>query len=368
MVSALHCNMKSAANSDLQNQTKGPFEIINGDESMSLPSFATSIDIREAVQFLKRHADGITIVQAMDTFRKRVFDPRKVQAYEFWGIISRNGDRLKLTSLGWQLASRLDPEAEVYRAVLNRTAAYRAALEWIFEQRLELVTHLEIGAFWRKQHAEELAGDSEEELEGSAASFFHLCHAAEIGLLTVGRKGQPTRVHIFREELEACFNVDSSIDSERGHAEGSKEHSRIAPVNLRRTPVARMPRVFISYDRTPNALGPITEALELAGCEYELSKRNQGEAIVLGATLDAMRRCEAGIIAIEKVENHDANVGEDLQLGAALMHFEHRLVFLFKKGVRLPASLSELPSCEFEEELNWDLAAKVVKLVKEFTR
>ena len=359
--------MKPIATFDLKNQAQS-FEITNGDESMSLPGLATSGDIREAVQFLKRHADGITIVQAMDTFRKRVFDPRKVLAYEFWGIISRNGDRLKLTSLGWRLASLLAPEAEVYRAILNRTAAYRAALVWIYEENFELVTHMEIGSFWQEYYVEAVAGDSEEELEASAASFFQLCHAAELGLLTVGRKGQPTRVHIFREELETCLSDNSSIDSERDRAEVVKQPGRIGQVNVPRTPAARMPRVFISYGRTPNSLGPITEALELAGCEYELSKRNQAEAIDFGATLDAMRRCEAGIIAIEKVADDDAKVGEDLQLGAALMHFEHRLVFLFQQGVHLPSGLSDLPSYEFEEELTWEEAVKVVKLVKQLPR
>lgn len=359
--------MKSSTNFDVQNHAKHSFEISNSDESMNLPVLATAGDVREAVRFLKRYADGITIVQAMDAFRKRVFDPRKVSAYEFWGIISRNGNRLKLTSLGWQLASRQAPEAEVYRAVLNRTDAYHAALKWIYEQSLELVTHFEVGVFWQKQHAEAIEADSEEELEASAASFFHLCHAAEVGLLTVGRKSQPTRLHIFRDELGAFLSKDFLVDSETGPAERFRSTST-ERVTAQRIP-ARLQRVFISHGQTRNSIRRIIEALELAGFEYEVVKRNQTQAIVdFGQTLEVMRRCDAGIITVDQVDCGDVNVGADMQLGAALMHFDQRLVLLLKKGLCLPASLSEISSCEFEEELTWDVAVQVVRSVKQLKR
>ncbi len=354
--------MKSSANFSLQNQAEHSFQIINS-ESLKLPVLATASDVREVVQFLKRYADGITIVQAMDAFRKRVLDPRKIAAYEFWGIISRNGDRLKLTSLGWHLASRLEPEAEVYRAVLNRTDAYHAALKWIYEQSLELVTDFEVGVFWQKQHAEAIEGDSEEELEASAASFFHLCHAAEVGLLTVGRKSQPTRLHILREELGACLSSDPLIYSEARSAERLRSTST-ERVTAQSIP-ARLQRVFISHGQTLNSIRRIIEALELAGFEYEVVKRNQTQAIVdFEQTLEVMRRCDAGIITVDQLDYGDVAVRGDMQLGAALMHFDQRLVFLLKKGLSLPASLSQISSCEFDEDLTWDVAVQVVRSIK----
>ena len=123
--------------------------IVGRDEPSSLPVLATITDVREAIRFLKHHPEGITMVQAMDAFRKRIFDARKVSAYEFWKIILRTGDRLKLTSLGWELAKCLTPEAHLYRTVLSNIAPYHNGLQWIHEQELELVTHLDIGEFWR---------------------------------------------------------------------------------------------------------------------------------------------------------------------------------------------------------------------------
>src|SRR5687768_13593702 len=57
------------------------------DAPLALPILATAGDIREVVQFLKKKPRGVTIVEAMDADKKRVFEPRKVTAYEFWGII-----------------------------------------------------------------------------------------------------------------------------------------------------------------------------------------------------------------------------------------------------------------------------------------
>ena len=69
-------------------------------EAEGLPMLATAGDVREVVRLLKRKAGGITIIEGMDAI-KRVFDPRKVAAYEYWGLVTRKGDRLSLSALGW---------------------------------------------------------------------------------------------------------------------------------------------------------------------------------------------------------------------------------------------------------------------------
>src|SRR5918992_4275599 len=152
-------------------QAKSSLKLVSDGETRSIPLLATATDVREAVQFLKRHTDGITIVQAMDTFRKRLFDPRKIAAYEFWGIISRSDDRLRLTELGWDLAKRLAPEAELYGSVLKHTAVYQSALAWIYKQGLQLVTHFDITNFWHQEYPELLEGDCEEDTEARVTSF-----------------------------------------------------------------------------------------------------------------------------------------------------------------------------------------------------
>ena len=321
---------------------KPTLQIVARDEAESLPVLATATDVREVIRFLKHHPEGITAVQATDAFRKRIFDARKVSAYEFWKIILRSGDRLKLTPLGWELATCLTPEARVYRTMLGNTAPYHEGLEWIQEQELELVTHLDIGEFWRARHSHALQGDSEEQLEAHAASFFHICHEAEVGTLTVGRKGQPTRLHINPEELDSYLT-------------GLEPAATPAEEKITATGT----RVFISHAATPSLVKHITSGLELADLPFETIDRTEW---TIDKTLAAIKRCDAGVIVIRE----ESGLGDLLliQLGASLVHFGHRLLLVVKKGVTLPANFGGVSRCEIEDEISWNAGLDLMRALK----
>jgi len=322
---------------------KPTLQIVGRDEAESLPVLATAADVREVIRFLKHHPEGITTVQAADAFRKRIFDARKVSAYEFWKIIARSGDRLKLTPLGWELAQCLNPEAKVYRTVLRNNAPYHGGLEWIQAQELELVTHLDIGEFWREHHSHVLQGDSEEQLEAYAASFFHICHEAEVGTLTVGRKGQPTRLHINPEELDSYLT---------GIEPAPTEEKTVAHRSL-----LSSPRVFVSHTNAPALVKHITNGLELADLQYETIDRGEW---AIEKTLEVVKRCEAGVIVI------NGRVSDLLliQLGAALVQFERRLLLVVQNGVMLPPGFNYIQRCEVEDELTWDSGLELMKALK----
>lgn len=326
---------------------KPSLQVVGREEPESLPVLATEVDVREVVRFLKHHPEGITPVQAMDGFRKRIFDARKVSAYEFWKIILRNGDRLKLSPLGLELAQRLSPEAEIYRTVLNSTPAYHGGLKWIQEQDLELVTHLDIGEYWREAHPHVLQGDNEEQLEAHAASFFHICHAAEVGTLTVGRKGQPTRLHIYPHELTSYLN---------GNAPAFKPS---ATMIVSHKSTLDSPRVFVSHHQAPLLVKHITNALELADLQAEVIDR----ASTIADTLTVLKRCEAGVIVITEDVFDDALL---LQLGAAMVQFERRLLLVTKKGARVPINVGRAERCEIEDELSWDSGIELIRALKRF--
>lgn len=333
---------------------KPSLQIVGRDKSESLPVLATAADVREVIRFLKHHPEGITAVQAMDAFRKRIFDARKVSAYEFWKIIARSGDRLKLTPLGWELAKCLNPEAKVYRSVLSNTAPYHEGLEWIQEQELELVTHLDIGEFWREHHSEVLQGDSEEQLEAHAASFFHICHAAEVGTLTVGRKGQPTRLHIYADELESYLNGNDGHES---------SFSNSVEKIVARNTSTRSPRVLISHRDTTLLVKHITNGLELADVQFEVINRANLESI--DKTLAMFRQCEAGVIVIGEDGHFDDMLL--LQIGAALVQFERRVLFIARKGQRLPAAVKGASRCEIDDEMTWDKGLEFMRALKRLT-
>ena len=295
-------------------------------------------------------------MQAMDGLRKRIFDARKVSAYEFWKIVLRNGDRLKLSPLGWELAKCLTPEAEIYRTVLRNTTAYHGGLKWIQEQELELVTHVDIGEFWREHHSSALQSESQEQLEAHAASFFHVCHAAEVGTLTVGRKGQPTRLNIYPRELESYLNGNGG----RVQSTGSPPPTTFTSMLVAGSTNPGLSRVFVSHDQTPALMNQITNVLELADLQCETLDRSRD---TIDKTLVALKRCEAGVIVITEKSIDDLLL---MQIGAALVHFERRLLFLVKKGLSLPVDVNGVSHCEIGDELTWDTGLELVRNVKRF--
>ena len=333
---------------------------------MSLPVLATAADVREVIRFLKRHPEGITAIQAMDAFRKRIFDARKVSAYEFWGIVVRSGDRLKLSPLGWDLANRLSPEVEIYRTVLSNTEPYHAGLEWIQQRNVELVTHLDIGNFWRSHYAHVLERDTEEQLQAYAASFFHICHAAEVGTVTIGRKGQPTRLHIYPQELRSYFDKAQAADIKTGQPFSNAPIKTEEKIPLLRTSI-RLPRVLISHNQKSDLIRNITDALELADFQHEVIDRTAD----MDQSLTALNRCEAGVMVIADEDCDENGRITDvilIQIGAALMQFERRLLLVLNRGLLLPETLSSLPRYEIEGELTWGVVVQLVKALKQFGR
>ena len=77
---------------------------------MALPILTTEEDVDNIVQYLKTKVMGVTITEAKPVLdAKKALDPRKVNAYITWGIIVKDGERIKLSPLGVEL-SKAAPE------------------------------------------------------------------------------------------------------------------------------------------------------------------------------------------------------------------------------------------------------------------
>jgi hypothetical protein len=318
-------------------------------------------------------------MEVNDAVRKRVFDPRKVSAYESWGILSKVGNRLVLSALGTEFAAIITQETEIYRAMLHRTRPYHSALVWMDQLGRELVTYQEVGAVWRQHHPEAIDGEG---AEAHAISFFHLCHAAEIGLATAGRKGQPTRLRIYLDELRACLgDVQDDLQGREfrnGNAVLNKassgdpngqavEHRAVgAPIEDA--------RVFVSYSKNEALVSRLREAFDLADVEGQFIERRPGSLTPLSdRTLDAMRRCQAGIFVLsEDFAQSNAEMIEEhvmVEIGAAFVHFDKRVMLLAEKKISLPPNLHDLDCYEFDGDLpGWEVLIQLTKAVKFLSR
>ena len=72
---------------------------------MALPILTTEEDIDNIIQYLQTKLMGATLAEAKPVLAgKKALDPRKLNAYQTWGIIVKEGDRIKLSSLGLELS------------------------------------------------------------------------------------------------------------------------------------------------------------------------------------------------------------------------------------------------------------------------
>lgn len=353
------------------------FKLIEGNQASGLPVLATPGDVREVVQLLKASPEGIPIVEATDAIRKRLFDPRKVSAYEIWGIISRVGDRIRLETLGWELARILQPQARIYRTILDKVKPYRTMLESIQNQSLKLVTFNDVANQWESYYESDDESDARD-LESVVTCFFHLCHAAEIGTATAGRKGQPTRLRVNQRELASFLQTyplnpdqqftDEHSDEQMGTIAAPPDHG----IDLADSKA----RVFISYNANSSMVDCLREALQLAGLQCEVVQRTlaQGDPVTPDA-LKAIRSCQIGLFLVtpedcEADENGNLTLRENLQIeiGAAFVHFEKRLVLLWNRNVPVKLNLTGISRCEFEgDQLDWSTGIDVLRAIKLLT-
>ena len=89
-----------------------------------------------------------------------------------------------------------------------------------------------------------------------------------------------------------------------------------------------------------------------------------------------MRRCQAGIIAVtvdesrkDDEDNYVLNENVLIEIGAAFVLYDERVVLLWDKRLEVPSNLQGLYRCEFEgDELSWTAGMKLMKAIKGFKK
>ena len=359
-----------------------------------LPTLATPSDVREAVRYLLRKPAGVSVVEAVSDAKRRVFEPRKVAAYEAWGLVERRGARVLLSPAGREFARKLAPESEAYRDLLGAEPVYRAALEWMDRQPAEVVTHADLAAHFSAHLAGPPAPPDAKTLEGAVVCFFHLCQAAELGTVTIGKRGQPARLRVEREELAAWVagGRRARPAAARAHLkphgaadEAAREEARASASDLPAAAgrVERGPgpkaaggpalRLYVSCgEPASNLLAGIRNTLELVDIECRVCGRGGEPASpavpVTDDAAELMRRCDAGLLVVTK---EDCEEGAGLrrsvlvEAGAAYVLYTGRVVILFEDGLELPHALGDLPRFAFRgDSLTPEVALQLLRALK----
>ncbi len=375
LVTAAHAGVNSATAAPIATDRAG---------AARLPVLATANDVRELVQYLKKQPHGIDLSEIAQPIRKRVFFPPKIAAYEYWGLITRVGERLTLTQFGWEFARRIEPEAIAYRALLDATAAYRAVLQQLYAQGLSVVTHEEVLACWRAHFPHAVYDTELPTLRAGVVCFFHLCQAAELGTVTLGKRGQPTRLRLLRPELKRYLeagpaDIHDAPPTQTANDPMAARAQTTEPVPPRAefdaTPAATSLRVYVSHPHGATVIAQLLETLNLVGVTYCLGERGATGHELPGAhVLAAMRACDIGIIVLRPEDFGDVAATADgpldervlNEIGAAFVCFDGRLLLLHEESLPLPAALQSFQCTYRGAELTWAGGVKVLRALQGF--
>lgn len=127
--------------------------------------------------------------------------------------------------------------------------------------------------------------------------------------------------------------------------------------------------IFVGHSSGTKVLEQVKQLLELADLSAEVAGEQETAAIpVPDKVFDAMSRSDAAIICVtadaeqERDDGYLVNPNVLIEIGAAYVRHDKRLVLLWDRRVKVPSNLQGLYRCEFEgDELSWEAGTKLQK-------
>ncbi len=338
--------------------------------SINLPILATANDLREVVKFFKHKPNGVSIIEMTNAEPRRVFDARKIAAYEFWGIISHADERFLLTPLGEELAKNTEAECEIHRRILRSVPAYLRAVEWIYRQNLKIASYLDVANFWQRSGGDlALSRQNDENIEAVIVSLFSLCHAGELGTATVGKRGQPARLSVRLDQIKVFLDTRarSSVESAAQavfNRPGVYQFDQLAAENIA--------RVYISAGSREHESENLRAALELADFgSIAFGAENYENGFLPLAQRAAMKQCQAAIFVLDEKDCHPQN-GKVLlrcdrvtEISVAQALFNERVIILWSSSDKMPQVFSQSGFKVMNGDVtDWESNVKLVKCLK----
>jgi hypothetical protein len=347
-------------------------------ESERLPILTTAADIRELVQYLKRRPAGVIPAEELDRPKKRLFEDRKLEAYEFLGITTREGQTLRLTPLGWKFARRMEADTDVFRYLLDRHRPYAATLNWIAQQNMDMITSTELCNFWHGAHSEAFGFNDQETIRGAVLSFFSICQAAGLGTLTLGKRGHTTRFVVDRDELAkflaekfaSTLHCDDTTGSEmRNIFIGPVPNDfPVAPTNESQEFTAliqcKNPRVVELIQRTLEIINVRSQPVDVvwnrnASTANPLDNSREFCALIAVLGEESFTRNQTGTSVIRD--------GVLMELGAAYVLYDRRVVLMADNSSAACEGIEDLILYEFHDgRMDWEVGLQLIKLVNMF--
>lgn len=344
-----------------------------------LPVSATSSDVREFARFMKLSPAGLPLLDVLNAQPRRIFGAQKLAAYEHWGIITRQNDWIKLTDLGKRLAEITTSESRIFEEVILLIPNYLAVIEWIGQRNMTIITHQDAAQFWNraaKHWVNQIQNNKTSEAE--AISFFNICHTAELGVATIGKRGQPTRLRIDLERvhdfLERVKNKDEGGRPEvPDNLMPSYSSPIFAPRNNLRKQVSQNDRIFISGEQNSDIVENLRQALELADLHGVVFDTNEQDDDFQSERLKIMRGCRRGVLIVkdDRVQTNahgltEVNGQTTTEIITALALFDRRVIIVWDSQHPIPEYFQQNDlNIVSSAESCFKTSCQIVKLLKD---
>lgn len=353
-----------------------------------LPIRTTVTDLEKVCSYLITKPTGATASEAKSVLDSKVLDARKLVAMKFWGLIEDSGEKMRLTERG-RNATR-DKGVRRAKSLLEsiaEVAPYRAVVERVVHRGELTITAVEVAAHWH-QHFKSEVSDSDKILNDQAVCFFQLAEGADLGRLTIGRRGQPTRFDFDETNAAAFVNGDDyDPPREQDVKDESDSGGELAPIDeipaesgdvkIGQGAQASGNRVFITHGKNKKILDQVKELVAFGKFEPIVAQERETAAkSVPDKVMDEMRGCAAAVIHVgvdgvlydeegNKVPQINGNVL--IEIGAALALYGRNFILLVEEGVELPSNLQGLYECRYSgDELNMPATMKLLKAFNDF--
>ena len=354
---------------------------------MLLPFRTTLDDVDAVCGYLVTKPTGATRAEAKAVIDSRCLDRRKLTALKFWGLIEDDGNKMKVTDRGRRaVRDSGSGRSKVLLEVVRQVPPYVAVIERVAHRREETITATEVAAHWY-EHFKNDVSTSDRVLNDQAVCFFHVAQGADLGTLTMGRRGNPTRL-AFDAQAIRTFVDPSTVDTEHGlptddstEVDDLNEPTETGGTSGEEgeaddTAKTQQPGLYHTR-KEPRDSGPGKghHSLREVRTRYSNGTRNSCQACSLKVMGD-MRTCRAAVIHVstegvlrDGEGNEVPRINENvlIEIGAAMALYGDKFVLLVEEGVDLPSNLQGLYECRYKgDELTGSAVMKLLKVCSDF--
>ncbi len=359
---------------------------------MSLPIRTTLADIDAVCGYLMTKPTGATLAEMKAVVDKRRLDGRKLTALKFWGLIEdHTNGKTRITDRGrLTVRDSGSSRSQALGEVIRQVKPYSALVERVVHNRQETIAATDVASHWYEHFSDDVAG-TDKTLNDQAVCFFQVAEGADLGTLTRGRRGMPTRfdfdidaTRLFLDRSHTKVDEDvpivESAQVDDLVAEDSEliteEDTDFKPSQMV-APTTDNNRVFITHGKNLKILEQVKELVEYGKYEPVVAMEHETAAKpVPQKVMDDMRTCRAAVIHVsaERVlvdeegdEVPQINHNVLIEIGAAMALYSNKFVLLVEDGLELPSNLQGLYECRYKgDELSMTAVMKLLKAFNEF--